>query len=152
MKTYTRLQLAEEQLKASINLFIGGMDRFSVITLAGAADVILARLAIKTGRDSFTTDLLNVHIAKGGEVKTREQFGKKINDLLLINHCKHLDADEDGYVDIDDLESTALAAILKALVNYTRVEGYDKVLVLWFRTWAKDNLDPTKYNLNGASS
>jgi len=37
-------------------------------------------------------------------------------------------------------------------MNYTRVEDYDIVLVLWFRTWAKDNLDPTKYNLNGVPS
>jgi len=49
-------------------------------------------------------------------------------------------------------ESTALAAVFKALMNYTRVEDYDIVLVLWFRTWAKDNLDPTKYNLNGVPS
>lgn len=46
LKSYTRFELAENQLEAAIGLFGSGGDRFSVISLAGAADVILSRLVL----------------------------------------------------------------------------------------------------------
>lgn len=46
LKSYTRFELAENQLEAAIGLFGSGADRFSVISLAGAADVILSRLVL----------------------------------------------------------------------------------------------------------
>ena len=79
MKTYTRLQISENQLEAAIGQFMTGRDRFSVITLAGAADVILTQLVIKAGDEPFTADLLAQHIANGGEAETRERHGEKIN-------------------------------------------------------------------------
>ncbi|KQU75619.1 MULTISPECIES: hypothetical protein [unclassified Rhizobacter] len=148
MKTYTRLQIAENQLRSAMGLFMTGRDRFSVITLAGAADVILTQLSIKAGNESFTADLLAQHIAEGGMVETREQHGKKVNDILFINHCKHLDDDEDGYLELEDVEEAALGAILKALVNYVRIDGFRRDLVEAFRLWGKQNLDPTKYNVD----
>lgn len=149
MTTYTRLQIAENQLQAAMGLFVAGRDRFSVITLAGAADVILTQLLIKAGNEPFTAALLAKHIEEGGAVETREQHGRKVNDVLYINHCKHLDDDEDGYLEIEDLEAAALGAILKALANYVSIEGYRKDLYYAFRVWMKKNLDPKKYNVDG---
>ena len=57
-KVYTRLELAANQLEAAISLFVAGRDRFSVITLAGAADVILSRLVINAGRENFTDSVI----------------------------------------------------------------------------------------------
>ncbi|NKI97569.1 hypothetical protein [Rhizobacter sp. SG703] len=148
MKTYTRLQIAENQLRAAMGLFMTGRDRFSVITLAGAADVILTQLSIKAGNEPFTAELLAKHIAEGGEVETRETHGKKVNDILYINHCKHMDDDEDGYVELDNVEEAALGAILKAVANYVHIEGFQKDLVQAFRIWGKENLDPRKYNFD----
>lgn len=85
VKPYTRLELAANQLEAAIGLFVSGRDRFSVISLAGAADVILSRLVINTGQHNFTESMLKETIENGGVAITREEFGKGMNDMLFIN-------------------------------------------------------------------
>ena len=145
VRSYTRLELAANQLEASIGLFISGRDRFSVISLAGAADVILSRLVINSGQQNFTESMLKEAIDKGEIATTREEFGKGMNDLLFINDLKHMDDDEDGYIEID-LEECALAAVLKALSNYVILAGRKDNFVKAFYAWMRFNLDPTKYN------
>jgi hypothetical protein len=146
-RKYTRLQLASFQLEAAIGLYITGRDRFSVITLAGAADTILSTLVIKNGKETFTEHLLEKTANEGGTVMSRADFGRAINDLLGINALKHLDDNDDGIVDLDP-EECALAAILKALPNYLILEGHDHNLFLAFRLWVSENLNPQKYNVN----
>lgn len=146
-KVYTRLELAAHQLEGAISLFVAGRDRFSVITLAGAADVILSRLLINAGLENFTESVLISEIEKGGTDLTREVVGKGINDTLFINHLKHMDDDDDGYIDIE-LEECALAAILKALANYIILAGRNDAFVQAFLLWVKLNLDPNKYNVD----
>lgn len=146
-KTYTRLELAANQLEAAIGLFVAGRDRFSVITLAGAADVILSRLVINTGQENFTELVLQSEIEQGGVSRTREEFGKEMNDTLFINHLKHMDDDDDGYIEFDPNEC-ALATILKALANYVALAGRKDLFVQAFLAWVKLNLDPSKYNVD----
>ena len=143
---YTRLQLAESQLEAAIVLFITGRDRFSVITLAGAADVILSRLALDKDKSNFTDDLMQDAIRNGAEVRTRAEHGREINDVLFINDMKHMDKDEDGFVEFDPQEC-AFGAIMKALVNYIAIVGKNK-LAKAFLWWIRENMDPKKYNVN----
>ena len=50
-RTYNRLELAENQLETAIGLFVSGGNKFSAITLAGAADVILCRLVLNSGQE-----------------------------------------------------------------------------------------------------
>ena len=147
VKPYTRLELAANQLEAAIGLFVSGRDRFSVISLAGAADVILSRLVINLGQQNFTESMLKETIEKGGVAMSREEFGKGMNDLLFINDLKHMNDDEDGYIELDPEES-ALAAILKALANYVMLGGRKDNFVKAFFAWMKLNLDPTKYNVD----
>ena len=146
-KAYTRLELAANQLEAAISLFVAGRDRFSVITLAGAADVILSRLVINSGQENFTESILRSEIEQYGADRTREEVGKEINGTLFINHLKHMDDDDDGYIDID-LEECALAAILKSLANYVTLAGRKDAFVQAFLVWVKLNLDPKKYNVD----
>jgi hypothetical protein len=147
VKSYTRLELAANQLEAAIGLLVSGGDRFSVISLAGAADVILSRLVINTGQQNFTESMLKEAIEKGGVATTREEFGKGMNDMLFINDLKHMDDKEDGYIEFDP-EGCALAAILKALANYVMLAGRTDNFVKAFFAWMKLNLDPTKYNVD----
>ncbi|WP_343548982.1 hypothetical protein [Ralstonia sp.] len=147
-KTYTRLQLAADQLYAATCLFIAGRDRFSVITLAGAADVILSRLVLNRGQENFTDSIIKMEVDKGGPERKRADAGKAINDMLLINALKHFDAGEDGIVTVDDLDECAFAAILKAMVNYVALAGGDEGWVKAFFLWVKQNMDPTKYNVH----
>jgi hypothetical protein len=147
-RTYTRLQLAADQLRAAIGLFIAGRDRFSVVTLAGAADVILSRLVLNAGRGNFTDSIIQMEVEKGQPKRTRVEAGKAVNDMLLINALKHFDQGESGIVEVDDLEECAFAAVLKALANYVDLAGKGDDWVGAFMLWVRENMDPEKYNVN----
>jgi hypothetical protein len=148
VQTYTRLDLAKNQLETAIGLFISGGDRFSAISLAGAADVILSRLVTNSGAENFTEFSLRLERERGDDPGPREAHGKNLNDTLFINHLKHLDDGDDGYVDMDP-EECALASILKALSNYVSLAGKKDPFVLAFLAWVRLNLDPKKYNIYG---
>lgn len=145
-KTYKRFDLAEEQLEAAIVLFCSGSDKFSVITLAGAADVIFNQLVTRQNKDNFTQILMK----KENGQRSFQEVGKEINNLLGINTIKHLNPGDDEHVTID-VDECALAAILKALVNYNMLNNKNENLILGFRAWARTNLDLTKYNIPGTS-
>lgn len=147
VKTYSRFELAENQLTAAIGLFVSGGDRFSVISLAGAADVILSRLVLNSGKENFTDHMLRWEVEQGAEPLTREVYGKGMNDTLFINQLKHMDDDDNGVIEIEP-EECALAAILKALANYVALAGQQKDIVLAFKAWVRQNLDPKKYNVH----
>lgn len=143
-KTYTRLELAKNQLETAIILFASGNDLYSVISLAGAADVILTRLVSGKGKENFTEYLMK-HDDASPDTSPGE-YGKAMNDTLHINDMKHMDKDEDGYIELDPFDC-ALGAILKALANYKVLVGPDDLL-LGFLAWVKQNLDPNKYNVD----
>jgi len=146
LQTFKRIELAESQLQTAIGLFVSVGDKFSVISLAGAADVILCRLVSNIEKENFTEFLLKKTAAKGSESETIQSLGRCINDTLYINDLKHMDDGEDGYIDID-VEECALGAILKALANYVILSGRDKDFVQAFMAWVQLNLDPKKYNI-----
>jgi len=147
IKTYKRLSLAENQLEAAIGLFVSGGDKFSVITLAGAADVILCQLVLNSGQENFTDFMICQHSGDCLSSQTRAIHGRQINDTLFINDLKHMDADEDGFI-VMDVEECALGAILKAVANYVMIAGRDKDFIKAFLAWVRLNLDPKKYNIN----
>lgn len=144
---YTRFQLAHSQLEAAIGLYVTNRDRLSAITLAGAADVLLAQLVLRAGKPNFTDRLAEKDVTLDGTVLRREIVGQKINDILYINQLKHFDDDAEETIDID-VDECGLAAILKALANYVDLPEHDKNLVLAFKLWIRENLDSTKYNVN----
>lgn len=144
-KVYNKIELAENQLKTAIELFVSNGDKFSTITLAGAADVILCRLVLNAGKENFTEFSLR-HTSSQHDNETKESHGRKINDVLFINALKHMDRDEDGYV-VMDVDECALGAILKALANYIILSGSEKDFVKGFLVWVRLNLDPKKYNI-----
>jgi len=146
-RKYKRLELAENQLKTAIGLFVAGADKFSVITLAGAADVILCRLVLNTGQENFTDLLIREFSNECPSKETRASHGGDINDLCHINDLKHMDKGDDGFIDMD-VDECALGAILKALANYVRIGGREKDFVRTFLAWVRLNLDPKKYNIH----
>lgn len=146
-RTYTRFELAHNQLEAAIALYITNRDRLSAITLAGAADVILSQLVLRSGKPNFTDLVLQKNIEAGRGAVTREVFGKEVNDTLFINQLKHFDDDAQEVVELD-VDECALAAILKALANYVALPEHQRDLVQVFKLWVKQNLDPSKYNID----
>lgn len=147
IKTYKRLSLAENQLEAAIGLFVSGGDKFSVITLAGAADVILCQLVLNSGQENFTDCMISHYSDDCLSNQTRAIHGRQINDTFFINDLKHMDDDEDGFI-VMDVEECALGAILKAVANYVMIAGRDKDFIKAFLAWVRLNLDPKKYNIN----
>ncbi len=145
--TYRRLELAEKQLETAIGLYVSGGDKFSVITLAGAADVILCRLVLTAGQENFTDFMIRQSSDDCLSNETRASHGRQINDTLYINDLKHMDVGEDGYI-VMDVDRCALGAILKALANYITIAGREKDFVKAFLAWIRLNLDPKKYNIH----
>jgi hypothetical protein len=146
-REYTRFELAHNQLAAAIALYITNRDRLSAITLAGAADVILSQLVLRSGAPNFTDRMLEKEVEAGRTAITREIFGREINDMLFINQLKHFDDDAQEIIELD-VDECALAAILKALANYVHMPEYKRDLVLAFNVWVKQNLDPQRYNID----
>ncbi len=146
-RKYTRFELAHNQLEAAIALYVTNRDRLSAITLAGAADVLLSQLVLRAGKPNFTDRALEKDIEAGRAEVPREIFGKEVNDMLFINQLKHFDDDAQEVIELD-VDECALAAILKALANYVDIPQHERALVLAFRLWVQQNLDPKKYNIN----
>ena len=143
VQSYQRLDLAANQLETAAGLFISGRDRFSVITLAGAADGILSQLVIDKGEANFIEFSLQKDDDK---TLTRSTLGAQVNDILRINELKHMDEEDDGYV-VMDIEQCALATILKAIANFVILRGHVD-FVKAFLAWVKLNLDPKIYNID----
>jgi len=146
-QTYKKLELAENQLETAIGLFMSGGDKFSAITLAGAADVILCRLVLNAGQENFTDFMIRQSSDDCLSNETRRSHGRQINDTLCINDLKHMDEGEDGYI-VMDVDECALGAILKALANYVMIAGREKDFIKAFLAWVRLNLDPAKYNIH----
>ena len=148
IEKFSRLVLAENQLETAIGLFVSGGDRFSVISLAGAADIILTRLVTNRGHETFTEYAQKCEVERdGSEVRTLESYGQGLNDILFINQLKHMDEGEDGFLEIDP-EECAIGSILKAIANHVVLVGVRKGFVQAFLYWVKLNLDPKKINVD----
>jgi hypothetical protein len=144
VQRHLKLDLAASQLETAIGLFVSGRDKFSVITLAGAADGILSQLVVNKNGKNFADDLLEDEEDK---TLTRATLTTHINDMIFINALKHMDEDDDGDV-VMDIDSCALTAILKALANFVELRGKDVHFVKAFLAWVKLNLDPNVYNVD----
>lgn len=144
LKQHKIIDIAEDQLRSSICLFLTG-DLVSSITLAGAADVLLCRLVENRGEENFTAHVLK---SENDPSKTIPQMGREINDMFHINALKHMDSKEDSEVTMN-LREAAVGAILKALPNYNILRGKDADFIKSFLMWVRINLDPKVYNVNG---
>lgn len=122
LERYDKVEAATQQLRTAIALYVGKKDRVSAITLAGAADSILSPMVRLEGKQNFAEYMRKEAEADTGIVMTEADVGRGLNDTLKINALKHLNDDEDEYLDLDPDES-GLGAILKACVNFNHLRG-----------------------------
>lgn len=148
MRSHSKFDIAAKQLESAIGLFISNRDRFSAITLAGAADTILNQLLLNEGKENFTDYSRKKEAEKIGLLRTRGEHGKEINDVLRINALKHMDKNDDDYIEMD-LDECALAAISKAVANYVDLAGKEAEFIQAFLYWVKLNVDPKRLQNNG---
>jgi hypothetical protein len=144
-RTYQRLDLAARQLETAIGLFIGGHDRFSVITLDAAADGILSQLVNNKGEKTFIEILAGE--TDDAKAASRSAMGTHVNQLLCVNALKHMDEGDDGYV-VLDLFNCAVATILVAVADFVTLRGRGEGFVEAFLLWVRQNLDPKIYNID----
>lgn len=147
-ESHSRFRLADDQLRTAIGLFVAGADQLAVITLAGAADGILSGLTKMRGKITFTESIFAEDQDVDGVIyASAGQHAKAVNNLFFVNSLKHFDRGESEFVQLR-LQEAAVGAILKALANYVSLEEHDRELVLAFRVWIKQNLDPELYNVD----
>lgn len=142
---YTKIELAESQLEAAICLLANAEDFYSVITLAGAADVILAQANTNASKKNVTEIFLEKRLYNEFGNKTKSILGREINDTLMINHLKHFDDDESELIEFDPV-LCAVAALAKAIANLAILKGQDYRLVLAFRGWVNENRNADMYS------
>jgi hypothetical protein len=147
LRSHSKLDIATNQLESAIGLFISDRDKFSAITLAGAADTIFNQLLLDQGKGNFTDHLRKKEAEKTCILLTRGKYGKEINDLLRINAVKHMDKNDDDYVEMD-LDECALATISKAVTNYIDLAGRKASFIKAFLYWMKLNVDPKRLQID----
>lgn len=140
---YHRMEIASRQLETAVVMFLNGRDRFSVITLAGAASNILSQLVRNQGGEPFIDHSRRVHDALVGFTPPREKYNKYINDRLGINALKHHSADDVIYIELDE-EKAAEDAISKAIADYVIVKEQEEPFVKAFLSWAWHKRDGEK--------
>jgi hypothetical protein len=145
MSAHSKLDIAREQLRTAVMLYCSGRDRFSAITLAGAADVILSQLLPSEGKENFSDLLMKKEADATGSMPKPAAHGKAINDMLMINAMKHMDPGDDDHLDMD-VRISGLATVTKAVANYVKLCGdnadFVEVLRCWARVFTPKGLDP----------
>ena len=125
--TQKKFSIAREQLEKAIEIYFEETSLWSCLTLAGAAEEILGRLAEEKNKRSSMNELINAvqgyQKRKFGEADEYKDIKKRIT--LAKNHAKHHDPDKfsnyNEYVDsllTLDIKEEAESAINRAIDNY----------------------------------
>lgn len=140
MPRFHKSELARLQLQTAVEIFLSGMDRSSVITLAGAASGILDTLVKKAGKEPFIDYARRVHLVKKGSTPKRQSYAHHINKWLGVVAHKHLSKDDAETVELD-LEKQAADALIRAISDYIALNGRDEPFVQAFLQWTWVNKD-----------
>jgi len=141
-REYHKFDIAVGYLETAIRLFLqDGCDMFSALHLAGAAGELLHGVVIKSGRKPFIYDVVNMtDILNPGHTPKRNAVITHIHNVLSINEIKHFDPGDPEIVNMD-AEENALAAILKAIVDFKTLTGKFSPAMNAFMSWCYVNLD-----------
>ncbi len=139
-----KLDIASQQLKIAIAMFLSDTDHMSAITLAGAADGILHGLVLQAKKEPFSDYSLSMSAIKnpGAPTPKKSAHAKHINAVLGINRLKHHDEDDQDFIELD-IRECAVGAIVKAIANYLTLMGEDNKppWVNAMLSWTYKNLD-----------
>jgi len=124
---YNKRDIAKLQLMTAVALFLKGMDRSSVITLAGAAGNILDRLLRNEGKDPFLDYACDVQHYLTGFRPKRGTYLHHITTVCGINAHKHMSEEDPETVELD-LEKMAINALTRAVTDYIKLEGQKNLL------------------------
>ena len=140
MPRFHKHDVAKLQLQTAVDIFLRGLDRSSVITLAGAASGILDTLVKRAGKEPFVDYARRVDQHIVGHTPKRKSYSHHIEKKLGVIAHKHLSSDDSETVDLD-LEKMAVDALNRAIADYITLNGQDEPFVRAFLGWAWKNTD-----------
>lgn len=138
MARFHKHEVAKLQLQTAIDIFLRGLDRSSVITLAGVASGILDTLVKRAAKEPFVDYARRVHRELVGQMPKRKSYAHHIDKKLGIIVHKHLSKDDQETVELD-LEKLAVDALTRAVADYVSLNGQDEPFVKAFLSWAWQN-------------
>jgi hypothetical protein len=141
VEKHSKLDIATRQLETAVHLYLGGDDRYSVITLAGAANSILTALVLKAGKEPFADYARRAHDAIKGSMPPRGKFMSHLNRALGINALKHMDQGDDEIVEFN-IDKSSRDTVLIALSNYRKLTGKDEPFMVAFLKRLLDDTPP----------
>lgn len=117
----TKLEIAERQLNRAIILLIDHNDRVCAITLAGAAEEVLAGLLKSQGNTDVLSEIIESSMGMGKIIGQDWTIGDfKSNFNFFRNELKHHDR---GFENIPIFEEAALEIIVRAIENFRIFTG-----------------------------
>jgi len=135
-ETHNKVDIAIEQLEASLKLFLSGESYVSTLTLAGAAEEMLGMALKIQGIESSLQEQYKLYHQSGLEwinpPKTWSEFTTKGKNKVR-NAVKHLSGADDLTFDAD-IQDEALWMLARAIDNFNRlgfkprIKGSDTVL------------------------
>lgn len=87
-----KMNVARRQLEVAIELFLADGDLISIITLAGAAEEIFGKIALKADKENSLGFMLRTHKTLGSTA-TEKELIKHAN--LVRNALKHANDEDD---------------------------------------------------------
>jgi hypothetical protein len=135
-RTVSRVDLATEQLAIALSLFLKGQSLVSALTLAGAAEEILARALQRRGK---TTALQHWYQNSALHAPDLSWASFSCDENRAKNAAKHLNLDGDIEEKID-LRDAAALMLYRACTNYEWLGNKRtkrmRVFERWFWNWA----------------
>lgn len=128
LSEYPKLAVATQQLDTALRLYFGRQEYFSALTLAGAAEEILAVYLKRHGQpnafDEALDSSLRVYRWMFGKEGSRGRMHKTVNRVK--NASKHMAGKEDLSLRCNAREE-AKQVIDRAVENYYRLMEYEEM-------------------------
>lgn len=113
-----KVEIGVKQLQTAIDMYIDKKDYISAITLAGAAEEVLGKLAERKGHKTAKKDLSDALLKKVPSVSEKELSDKHLNRVR--NSLKHVNSDDEDIIEIEP-EEEAFTMICRAISNLSKL-------------------------------
>jgi hypothetical protein len=145
MPIFHKRDIARLQLETAVEIFLTGRHMSAVITLAGAASIILDGLVRVSGREAFIDYAVRIRAAQTGHTPKRKSYAHHIDKTIGVIAHKHL-SNDDCHSLVLDLNKLATEGLIRATADYVTLNGEDDPFIrifyraLWRQTENRDEI------------
>jgi hypothetical protein len=130
-----KIEVARQQIDTAIELFFGGKDYLSVVTLAAAGEEIIGNLLKRAQKKNMISHLIDLD-RELSEGRSFEKVNQEINGFK--NSLKHANQSAEDPIDVAESQEHALAMLSRALTNYHLHEGKLTPKMEEFYVWLQE--------------